>query len=166
VTMAEDRPGIQIRFARPDDAPSIAAVLRQSFMEYISSYTEEAFAATTPTSDQVVHRMNEGPVWVAVINNAIVGSVSAVPRGEALYIRSMAVLPAARGKEVGEALLRCVESFALAHGNRRLFLTTTPFLTRAIRLYERMRYRHSGEGPHDLFGTPLFTMEKDVVASG
>jgi putative acetyltransferase len=164
--MVEDRPGIQIRFAGLDDAPSIAVVLRQSFMEYKSSYTEEAFAATTPTSDQILHRMNEGPAWVAVINNAIVGTVSAVPQGESLYIRSMAVLPAARGKDAGEALLRCVESFASAHGNRRLFLATTPFLTHAIRLYERMGYRHSDEGSPDLFGTPLLTMEKDVVASG
>jgi len=161
--MAQDRPDIQIRIAEPDDAASVAAVLRQSFVEYQSSYTEEAFAATTPGSDQMLHRLVEGPVWVAVMNNAIVGTVSAVTHGETLYIRSMAVVPAARGRKVGEALLACAESFALVHGNKRLFLSTTPFLTGAIRLYERMGYRRSDKGPHDLLGTPLFTMEKDVV---
>jgi putative acetyltransferase len=155
--MAQDRPDIQIRIAEPDDAASVAAVLRQSFVEYQSSYTEEAFAATTPGSDQILQRLDEGPVWVAVVNNAIVGTVSAVSHGEALYIRSMAVVPAAR------ALLACAEGFALDHGNKRLFLSTTPFLTGAIRLYERMGYRRSDKGPHDLFGTPLFTIEKDVV---
>jgi GNAT superfamily N-acetyltransferase len=161
--MAEDRLSVQIRFAAPEDAPAIAAVLHASFIEYKSSYTDEAFAATAPTSDQIRYRMNEGPVWVAVIENVIVGTVSVVPRGEALYIRGMAVLPATRGKRAGEGLLRCVESFALTHGHERLVLSTTPFLARAIRLYERMGYRRSGGGPHELFGTPLVTMEKQVT---
>ena len=72
----------------------------------------------------------------------------------------MAVLPAARGQRVGELLLKQVEDFAIAHGCRRLFLSTTPFLSRAIRLYERFGFRRTEEGPGDLFGTPLYTMEK------
>jgi GNAT superfamily N-acetyltransferase len=104
--------------------------------------------------------MGEGPVWVAVRDGAVVGTVSVVPRGESLYLRGMAVLPAARGRGLGEALLSRVEEFAAAHGYERLWLSTTPFLSRAIRLYERAGFRRSDDGPHELFGTPLFTMEK------
>ncbi len=53
-----------------------------------------------------------------------------------------------------------VENVASEHGFRRLFLSTTPFLTSAIRLYERWGFQRSDEGPHDLHGTPLFTMVK------
>ena len=148
--------------AIPNDASSIALVLYQSFVEYRSSYTDEGFSATTPTADQIQTRMKEGPVWVALHENAIVGTVSAVPKGEALYIRGMAVLPTARGQGVGELLFRHVESFASAQGHKRLFLSTTPFLARAIRLYENLGFRRSSEGPHDLFGTPLFTMLKSL----
>jgi len=49
-------------------------------------------------------------------------------------------------------------------GCKRLYLSTTPFLHSAIRLYERCGFRRTDEGPHDLFGTPLFTMEKGVSA--
>ncbi|MDQ3929003.1 MAG: GNAT family N-acetyltransferase [Chloroflexota bacterium] len=153
---------IQIRRATPDDAPTIAELLHTSFVEHKASYTEEAFAATTPTADRIQKRMNEGPVWVAVHHATIVGTVSAVPKGEALYVRGMAVLPTARGQRIGELLLEQVEGFARAHGYKRLFLSTTPFLDRAIRLYERCGFRRSDEGPQELFGTPLFTMDKTL----
>ena len=72
----------------------------------------------------------------------------------------MAVLPAARGQRTGELLLTDVEQFAATQNFQRLLLSTTPFLDRAIRLYERFGFRRTDEEPHELFGTPLFTMEK------
>ena len=153
-----DNFAIQIRFATKDDAPAIASVLHDSFIEYESLYTPEAFAATTPTSDQVRNRLGEGPAWVVTSNGAIVGTVSVVDRGAELYIRGMAVLPSARGLGIGELLLRVIETFASRHGKNRLVLSTTPFLARAIRLYENAGFRASGEGPDDLLGTPLITM--------
>jgi GNAT superfamily N-acetyltransferase len=146
--------------ALADDASSIASVLYQSFIEYKSSYTPEGFAATTPTDEQIQSRMMEGPVWVALCDDAIAGTASAVPKGASLYIRGMAVLPTARGHGIGELLLEQIESFAVARNYKRLFLSTTPFLSRAIVRYERFGFRRNGEGPDDLFGTPLLTMEK------
>lgn len=155
-------PEIQIRIATPGDTSSIASVLYEAFAEYESLYTQEAFAATTPTSEQIQGRLGEGPTWIAVEDGSIVGTVGAAPRGQALHVRSMAVLLVARGHRIGELLLETVETFASAHGYRRLFLSTTPFLGRAISLYERWGFRRSDEGPHELFGTPLFTMVKDL----
>lgn len=160
--MTDESPESQIRRAAPADAADIEAVLREAFAEYRASYTDEAFAATTPAREQIQSRMDEGPVWVAVRGDVFVGTVSVVPRGESLYVRGMGVPPAARGQRVGEELLKQAEEFAAAHGHTRLYLSTTPFLTRAIRLYERAGYRRSDEGPHELCGTPLFTMEKAV----
>ena len=157
--------GVQIRMALPDEAMSIASVLYESFLEYQSLYTPEGFAATTPASDQIQNRMKEGPVWVALHNDTIIGTVSAVPKAEALYVRGMAILPTARGFRIGELLLKQIEGFALERGFKRLFLSTTPFLSRAIRLYEHYGFRRSSEGPSDLCGTPLFTMVKTLGPS-
>jgi putative acetyltransferase len=160
--VTKDNIDIQIRIAEPADAPSIAAVLHRSFVEFKASYTAEAFAATTPDSEQILSRMNEGPIWIAIRNDEIVGTVSVVSRSEALHIRGMAVLPSARGGGIGKLLMKKVENFASSHNHNRLILSTTPFLDSAIRLYNRMGFRRSDEGPHDLFGTPLFTMEKEL----
>ena len=97
---------------------------------------------------------------MALYKNTIVGTASAIPKGESLYVRGMAVLPAARGQHIGESLLEHIEHYGVEYNCKRLFLNTTPFLDRAIRLYERFGFRRTEEGPHDLFGTPLFAMEK------
>jgi putative acetyltransferase len=153
---------ISVRRATPEDAEAISSVLLAAFAEYRPLYTDGGFAATTPTPEQVALRIAEGPVWLALSDNTLVGTVSAVSKGAGLYVRGMAVLPVARGRHVGDLLLQCVENFASANAQSHLFLSTTPFLARAIRLYERWGYLPTREGPHDLFGTPLFTMVKDL----
>jgi GNAT superfamily N-acetyltransferase len=77
-------------------------------------------------------------------------------------MRGMGVVPDARGLGIGARLLEQVERWATDQGGVRIFLSTTPFLNAAIRLYERFGFRRTDEGPHDLSGTPLFTMKKNV----
>ena len=89
---------ITIRFATAKQAEAIASLLLESFVEYESLYTPEGFAATAITGDQIIARMSEGPVWVAVHEEDILGTVSVVAGAESLYIRGLAVLPAARSR--------------------------------------------------------------------
>jgi GNAT superfamily N-acetyltransferase len=158
--------GFDIKLARPEDAREVASVLAESFAEYEPLYTAEGFAATMPTAGVIEKRLEEGATWVAVSEGQVVGTVSVVPEKESLYIRSMAVLPAARGAGIGEQLLTEIESYAAARGYRRLFLSTTPFLHRAIRLYEKFGFEPGDEPPRDLYGTPLLTMSKNLSGPG
>jgi GNAT superfamily N-acetyltransferase len=150
-----------LRRAQKPDAPAISLVLLNSFLEYKSQYTETGFAATTPTASDIVKRLQEGPVWLAIINDEPVGTVSAIMQDSGvLYVRGMAVLPAARRAGIGALLIEEVERYAIVHGCNRLLLSTTPFLHRAIKLYEKLGFVRIDQGPQDLYGTPLFTMEK------
>jgi GNAT superfamily N-acetyltransferase len=151
---------VRIRRAEDIDAETIASLMFEAFAEYESLYTPAGFAATAINAAQVVNRIAEGPVWVAVLDESIVGTASVMSKADSLYLRGMAVLPAARRLRIGELLLKHVEQFAVAGKSRRLILSTTPFLHRAIRLYEHFGFRRTNDGPHDLFGTPLFSMEK------
>ena len=159
------RPTLEIRLATLEDAASISEVLLQSFIEYKSKYTPGGFAATTPTVEQIKNRLNEGPVWVALLDGTVVATVAALLQGESLYVRGMAALPSARGHQIGKLLMDSVQDFAAARECKRLFLSTTPFLNRAIALYERLGFIRTGEGPLDLYGTPLFTMERRLEGS-
>jgi GNAT superfamily N-acetyltransferase len=157
---------VKIRRAGLADCAAIADVLYQAFVEFRSLYTDGGFAATALNAEQIGIRVREGPVWVALRDAVMIGTVSAVKNGDSIYIRGMAVLPDARGSGAGSRLLEQVESWAGAEGCTRLFLSTTPFLASAIRLYERAGFRRTDDEPHDLFGTPLFTMEKVIGGKG
>jgi GNAT superfamily N-acetyltransferase len=156
---------IEIRRAFPEDASRIAAVLLDSFMEFKSLYSDGGFAATTPGAEKVRARIEEGPVWLALRRGAVSGTIAAVVKTDSACIRGMAVLPSARGSGVGFALLQRAEDWARRQRCLRLLLSTTPFLSSAIGLYERFGFRRVEQGPHELFGTPLFTMEKRFVSS-
>jgi len=134
----------------PPVIPSISKRQKLSLFEFIQ--------LTVPLSVGLVILTNG--TGVSVGKGISVGAGAAVPKSAGFYIRSMAVHPDARGQGIARQLLQEIENFAAHHRHRRLFLSTTPFLKDAIRLYERFGFQQSDEGPHDLFGTPLFTMVK------
>ena len=107
--------------------------------------------------------MDEGPVWVAEIDEAIVATASAVETAKGLYVRGMGAIPESRGGRLGWLLLEHAEAFARAKAHGRIYLSTTPFLTRATRLYEHYGFKPASDGPSDLFGTPLFAMVKTLT---
>jgi len=156
------RAEVEIRRAGPQDASVISEVLHEAFIEFKTLYSDGGFAATTPNAEQVLSRMREGPVWVALREGRVLGTVAAVVEGQAAHLRGMAVLPSARGSGTGASLLLHAETWVNEKGCTRMFLSTTPFLDSAIRLYERHGFRRGEQGPHELFGTPLFTMEKSI----
>ena len=153
---------MQIRRATDRDSEAIAHVLRESFAEVERLYTREGYAATTPDAARLRERFAEGPIWLAEERGAIIGTIAAVERDGGVYVRSMAVIPLARGRGAAFQLMRQLALFALSKHAPRLYLSTTPFLFAAIRLYESLGFRRTGEPPHDLHGTPLVTMAKPL----
>ena len=151
-----------MRRADEADAAAIADVLAQAFAPYRARYTEQAFGATTLDVERILARMREGPVWVALDADRIVGTVSVVLNGSECYVRGMAILPDAQGRGIGRLLLDAVEDFAVTAGSQSLTLITTPFLDQAIRLYERFGFYRNAEGPQDFYGTPVLAMKKDL----
>ena len=153
---------MEIRRATDKDVDAVARVLSEAFAEFKRFYTRAGYEATTPDAGIVRERLAEGPAWLAEDGGAIVGTVAAVARDRGVYVRSMAVTPAARGKRVALHLMRQLELFAISRNATRLYLSTTPFLFSAIRLYEALGFRRTGEPPDDLHGTPLVTMARPL----
>jgi len=152
---------LQIDLAKPRDVDAIADLLLAAFREFEPLYTPAGYRATTPTATELAARLADGPTWIATVDGAVAGTVSAVVEGDEVYVRSMAVRPDVRGCGIATALLDRVTAFAHERGARRLTLKTTPFLAGAIRLYERAGFRRTGK-PSKLHGTPLIAMAKDL----
>ena len=131
------------------------------FVEFEPFYTPDGYRATTLSRDEWSGDSPTARIWMAGHNSRIAGTVSAIVRPDGVYVRSMAVGPAARGCGIARLLfsIRCGSS-PPRRTSHHLYLSTTPFLASAIQLYERAGFVRTSAPPYEFFGTPLFTMEK------
>ncbi|MEV6327072.1 GNAT family N-acetyltransferase [Streptomyces sp. NPDC051909] len=104
----------------------------------------------------VAGRVEVAEVLAAVdADGAVLGGVTFVPapgvmgdraRPGETEIRMLAVDRAARGRGVGEALVRaCVERARAVEGCERIVLSTQPEMRTAHRIYERLGFRRAPE---------------------
>ncbi|MFP8962191.1 GNAT family N-acetyltransferase [Streptomyces nanhaiensis] len=87
-----------------------------------------------------------GAHFAALLEGRPVGQVSGVaePGGEAAELVSMWVGPDARGRGVGDALVRAVEGWARRAGARKLRLSVMPGNEHAAALYRRHGFEDLG----------------------
>lgn len=164
MSRAAEASRLEIRLAVPGDEDVIASLILAAFMPFKSEYTPGAFEYTAVTATQIRERFAEGPIWLAYDNGEPVGTVSGLPEPDRFYIRSMAVVPEAQSRGVGQMLLEVLERHAREHGFGKLYLYTTFVLPGARRLYEKNGFYVSRETPpEEWFDMGGIEMEKVIA---
>jgi GNAT superfamily N-acetyltransferase len=128
---------VEIRPAGPGDEETIARLLLEAFEPFREQYSPGGFADTTAGPDIIRERFSEWKILLAFDGDAAIGTVSGLPEGDRVYIRSMAVIPTAQGRGVGQRLLETLEAYARRAGFEKLYLYTTFVLPAAQPLYEK-----------------------------
>ena len=153
---------MKIIIAQPNDASAIAEILKLGFQEIKALYTLKAYEATVISAHQAEERIQEGIVWLALVRGKPAGTISGILSGSSIYIQSMAVVPEARGLQVGLKLLETVQQCAEEKNCTTLLLSTSPYLKKAIRIYEKFGFEITNDPPYELEGVPLFSMAKGL----
>ncbi|MCV2394050.1 GNAT family N-acetyltransferase [Actinotalea sp. M2MS4P-6] len=140
---------IEVRAARPEDVAAagevcVAAYVTDGHVPAGHWYTAELGDAAT--------RAAEADLLVAVEDGTVVGTLTRAPAGTPWAevaepgeheLRMLAVAPVARGRGVGEALVRSALDRARGDGAARVVLTTVEFMGTAQRLYARLGLRRA-----------------------
>ncbi|HEX6920898.1 MAG TPA: GNAT family N-acetyltransferase [Actinomycetes bacterium] len=142
-----------LRLARPEEFAEVgevtlAAYVADGFLERDEEYAEELRAAS--------HRAENAELVVAVDrdSHAVVGTVTfcrpgspyaEISRPGEAEFRMLAVTPSARGRGVGEMLVRWCVDRAREQGCDALALSSLDRMTDAHRLYERMGFERAPE---------------------
>jgi GNAT superfamily N-acetyltransferase len=85
---------------------------------------------------------NNGAVFLAKLNNEIVGTVALVNTGEAGFeLAKMSVSPSAQGQGIGTLLCLAVLDYARQLGLTSVWLESNRRAKTALRLYERVGFR-------------------------
>jgi ribosomal protein S18 acetylase RimI-like enzyme len=142
---------VEIRIARPDELARIgeltaAIYVAAGYLSPQSSYIERLRDA--------VSRASEAELLVAVHDGEPMGTVTYCRHGSAwaqltapgeAEFRMLAVVPAARGLGLGEALVRRCITRAGEDGCRTLRLSTEPVMHAAHRIYRRLGFLRTPE---------------------
>ena len=150
----------ELRDYRPGDAASVNAVAQAAFEQYCSAYSD--WAAFARNIGAMASLASTGEIIVAATGERIVGAVVYVGPGkpkaaffepEWPIIRMLVVDPAARGRGLGRALTaECIRR-AERDAAPLIALHTTPIMTVALAMYERMGFRFERDAPA-IFGVP------------
>ncbi|MFJ6390371.1 GNAT family N-acetyltransferase [Streptomyces sp. NPDC091972] len=139
---------ILIRPAQPTDYEPLGEITARAYLDDgLLAFGDEDDWYLTELKD-VAKRARTAEVLVAAEDNHLLGGVTYVPHGGPLAelarpgeaeIRMLAVAHEARGRGVGQALVRaCVERAAVSGSD--LVLCTQPTMHTAHRLYERLGF--------------------------
>jgi len=138
-----------VRDARPDELAEVGEIR-------VAAYRADGFVSPDSGYAPILRdlgRNGDGTVLVAVAgpdDSRILGTVMLQPWPDAgqvvagpdeAEIRALAVVPEARGRGAGDALLRAVIERAAQQGVRHLVLLTQPEMAVAQRLYQRAGFR-------------------------
>jgi GNAT superfamily N-acetyltransferase len=144
-------PGLEIRLARPDELGRIGDLTAAIYVAggYISLNSEYMARLRDAAS-----RAREAELLVAVQDGEAAGTVTYCPHGSSwaqltvageAEFRMLAVVPAARGLGLGEALVRHCIARAREDGCVTLRLTTEPVMHAAHRIYRRLGFVRTPE---------------------
>lgn len=132
----------ELRFATPDDIPTIMRFVRE-LAEFereadkvvaTEELLREAMFADRPAAEAVIAERDGEPLGMALFFH----NFSTWTGWRGLYLEDLYVTPAARGQGVGAALLRYLAGVAVDRGCTRFEWAVLNWNTKAIEFYKAM----------------------------
>lgn len=142
---------LRIRPIQSADNPHIARVIRDVSAEF-GLTADKGFTVADPNLDRLfeLYSQPDSAYWIIEQDSVILGGGGVVPLlcsdADICELQKMYFMPHVRGKGIARTLATQAMDFARARGFKRCYLETTASLTRAIRLYEHLGFKHI-DGP-------------------
>lgn len=122
-----------LRPARPEDAPSVTALVRAAYARWVPRLGREPAPMTADDPGLIA----AGAVSLLEEAGRLLGVLVLIPEADALLIENVAIAPDAQGRGLGGLLLAEAERVAREIGRRRVRLYTNAAMTENIGFYTR-----------------------------
>jgi ribosomal protein S18 acetylase RimI-like enzyme len=144
---------VEIRDARPEDAPALTALVRRAYAPYVPRIGREPAPMASDYSALIAAER----VRVAIRSDALVGLLVTMPYSDHLLIENVAVDPEAHGRGVGAALLAEADRETEVRGLSELRLYTNAAMTENLEYYPKRGFVETGRRTEDGFERVYFT---------
>ena len=125
-----------IRKAVIDDVQALSNCISSAYSIY-----KDRIADLPDVSDGIASSIDTKSVWVAQMQDQIVGALVLVVATDHLLLENIAVHPHSAGKGIGKALIRLAESECLKHRLHEIRLSTHRDISENIQLYKHLGWR-------------------------
>ena len=122
-----------IRRAEHGDADALSACIDAAYAQYAARITD-----LPPVSVDCAAEIAKYQVWVAEIEDDVVGGLVLIPEEGFMRLANVAVHPDHKGVGLGRALINLAETEAFDQGYRELRLTTHVDMPENILLYAHL----------------------------
>jgi N-acetylglutamate synthase-like GNAT family acetyltransferase len=147
----------RIRRADTSDAPTIASLIHDAYVGYISRIGKPPAPMLEDYAEAITHKN----VWVLEEpSQEIVGVVVLVRFPDHLLLENIAVKPTHQGKGYGGRLMQFTESEATRMGYKTMRLYTNAKMTENISLYQHLGWSKKAQHPEN--GYDRIYMEKQL----
>lgn len=124
-----------IRRATPGDAPAVYAILQSAFQEYGALTGQKDLEALKETEEDIRKEIETKAVYIAVIDDAIVGTVRLDIHGDEAYLSRFAVDQINRNIGIGKSLISVVDKYLKSQGVKKVTLHTASKHSVLVRFY-------------------------------
>ncbi len=125
-----------VRKATAEDTDSIVTITKQAFQKYIEIANLEDTAALHETREQVQSDINEKLVYVAYIDDEVVGSVRAeFVNDETVYLSRFGVSTKYQNLGIGKSIMGVFDKEMQKMGVKRVILHTAAKASPLVRFY-------------------------------
>lgn len=129
----------QIRPANVRDAHALSECIEAAYSVYASRVTGLPAVSEGISGDIKNHR-----VWVAEIDQNIVGGIILIPHDDFVLLANVAVHPESSGLGLGRALIDLAEAECLELGLGEVHLNTHVDIPENVRLYTHLGWQETG----------------------
>ncbi|NLL96893.1 MAG: GNAT family N-acetyltransferase [Clostridiaceae bacterium] len=114
-----------IRRANADDAPAVFSILKRAFTEYSHITGQSDLEALKETVEDIKNEIETKAVYIAVIDNEILGTVRLDISGDQAFLSRFAVDSRNRNKGIGKSLMSVVDKYLKEKGVKKVTLYTS-----------------------------------------
>ncbi len=124
-----------IRRATATDAPSVYSILQSAFQEYGAITGQKNLEALKETEEDIRKEIETKAVYIAVIDEMIVGTVRLDIHGVEAYLSRFAVDNKNRNIGIGKSLMSVVDKYLQGQGVKKVTLHTASKHSVLVRFY-------------------------------
>lgn len=135
---------VSIRQVNKEDEPILASIIRTTFEEFNAPRVGTVYS--DPTTDNLFDLFNRSAaeLWVAVINNQVVGCCGIYPTEglpeKVAELVKFYITASARGYGIGKMLMnKCIQT-AKEFGYEKLYLESMPQFSNAVNFYKQLGF--------------------------